>query len=337
MQKYSIFVGIDLSKKWFDAALCIQGKLKQMPHRRFAHSQAGYRSLLKWVSGQVQKSQAQGRWVFCMEHTGVYSLPLCGFLKSQGQAYVLENPLRIRRSLGLRRGKSDKADAKAIAEYGWRFQHELPNRRPLPSELLLRVQALLSLRFRLVRYRQGLQTASTELREFAPHSVSQAVCEHSAIVADTAKHCIRAIMKQICQSFKEDKQLDELYQLIQSVIGVGPVVAAYLIVHTNGFTAFRAARPFACHIGIAPFDQESGSSLQLPPAVSQIANHRLKVLLSNSAVVAAKYDPQIKAFFARQLKKGREDGWIYNAIKNKIVHRVFAVAKRKTPFVKLEH
>jgi len=56
-----------------------------------------------------------------------------------------------------------------------------------------------------------------------------------------------------------------------------------------------------------------------------------------AAVTAINHDPQIRAFFKRSLERGKEEPWIYNAIKTKLVKRVFAVVKRGTPYVKLDN
>lgn len=335
MQKYGIFIGIDISKEWFDAALCTEGNVKQMPHCRFDNKPAGFKALQEWVNARTGSQQRQHKQLFCMEHTGMYSLKLAQHLQEQGLDFVQDNPLRIKRSLGLRRGKSDKADSKAIAEYAWRFQDKLPKARPLPSALLLQVQALLSCRKRMVRYRQGLNMAQQELQTIAP-AIGQAIGQPSQTASATLGEQIDLLEKHVVQLLKSDEHLNRLYELVCSVIGVGPVIAANLIVHTNAFSAFEKSRQFACHIGTAPFDNKSGTSLDAPARVSQMANHALKTLLSTAAVVAVQHDPQIRAYYLRQIEAGKKPGWIYNAVKNKILHRIFTVVKRGQPYVKLQ-
>jgi len=336
MQKYSIFIGIDLSKRWFDVALYFKGQPGKMPHQRFIQSKEGYASFINWIKTALVQANVEGQWLCCMEHTGVYSLSLCHYLDQQAIAYVLENALRIKRSSGLRRGKSDKTDAMAIAEYAYRYQAQLSQVRPLPKEGLLKLQALLSLRSRLIKYRKGLAVASQELNGFIQIHISLSIAGYTQQVLQTIDATTKEVMNQIRQLIKQDSDLETKYQLLLSIIGIGPVIAAHLLVYTNGFTAFDKGRAFACYIGVAPFKQQSGTSLQGPDRISQIANHQLKALLSNAAMVAVRYDPQLKAFFHRQKQNGKEPGWIYNAIKNKIVHRVFAVIRRQTPYVKLD-
>ena len=77
--------------------------------------------------------------------------------------------------------------------------------------------------------------------------------------------------------------------------------------------------------------------LLLTSKVSPVANRAMKALLSSAATVAVQWDPQLKAFFKKQVKRNKEAGWIYNCVKNKLVHRIFTVVKRGTPYVKLEY
>jgi transposase len=336
MQKYVLFIGIDISKKWFDVAIYEQNNLKGMPHCRFDQNSTGYKALMKWVSDYAEKHKLKGQYLFCMEHTGMYALSLCQFLDEQKQTYVLENPLWIKRSLGLRRGKSDKADSKAIAEFIWRNQDRVGKARALPNELLLKVQALLSLRQRLVRYHHGLRMAQGELTACIKAEISQLVATQTEQMTKVMTKVERDILKQIKTLICSDEHLKKVYELACSVCGIGEIIASFLLVYTNGFTAFDSAKQFSSYIGIVPFDDDSGTSQNHVPEVSKIANKKMKVLLTTAAVTATQHDPQIKAYFQRQLDKGKEEGWIYNAIKNKIVHRVFKVVKRGTPYVKLD-
>ena len=225
----------------------------------------------------------------------------------------------------------------AIAEYAFRFSDELKKRRALPNRLLLKVQALLSLRARLVKYQQGLLVASKELSTCVDAEISQLVQVPSEQVTKAMKTSIKEVMKQIQLLVKSEESIQKIYALASSVCGIGPVIATYLLVYTNGFEAFQTSRQFASYIGIAPFDWQTGTSLNRAPEVSPIANKKMKTLLTNAAVTAIQHDPQIKAFFLRQLERGKEKGWIYNAIKNKLLHRVFKVVKRGTPYVKFDH
>src|SRR5690606_22440003 len=80
MKKYLLFIGIDISKKWIDLAASFDGKEKQMHHKRFTNDVKGFDAMLKWLS-QLFNVDLQSGALFCMEHTGVYTIPLCAYLE----------------------------------------------------------------------------------------------------------------------------------------------------------------------------------------------------------------------------------------------------------------
>lgn len=335
MQKYCIFIGIDLSKRWFNAALYWAQLEARQIQAKFNNNPDGFKQFLAWVTKQVAKHQLEGSWYVCMEHTGIYGLALAQFLEKRQIKTVMECPLRISMSLGLRRGKTDSADAADIASYAQRHYRKI-KARALPSPVLLQVQALLSLRRRLMRYRQGMNMGAKEPVGFLPRSISDSVQDFTLPITSLMKKQIKVVDKQIKQLICQDEQLENLYALVTSVVGIGPLIGAYLLVYTNGFTAFRKARQFNCYIGTAPFPYQSGSSIKRPDKVSHLANHRMKALISTAATVAVCHDPQLKAFFEKHQANGKDDGWIYNTVKNKIIYRVFAVVKRGTAYVVMD-
>jgi transposase len=87
---------------------------------------------------------------------------------------------------------------------------------------------------------------------------------------------------------------------------------------------------------VAPFKYSSGKSVKGKTKVSHIANKKLKSLLSIAAVSAKRYDPEIKEYYERKLKEGKNKMCVLNAVRCKVISRVFAVINRKTPFVNIQ-
>ncbi len=54
------------------------------------------------------------------------------------------------------------------------------------------------------------------------------------------------------------------------------------------------------------------------------------------ALNAIKYDSELKEYYERKVKEGKNKMSVINIIKNKMVGRVFAVVKRGTPYVELK-
>ena len=159
---------------------------------------------------------------------------------------------------------------------------------------------------------------------------------------DSSNHLIKELTQQIKsveelikKELQKEEEIAKTYQNIISIKGVGLIVAATMITATNNFKAFKTWRQFACYTGIAPFEHQSGISIKGKTRVSSLGHKQIKALLSRSAATALQYDPEMKAYFQRRLKMGKSKMSTLNVIRNKIVSRIFAVAKRNTPYVDL--
>jgi len=338
MQKYVLFIGIDISKKWIDVCLSLDGNKKQMPHCQFDNTPEGFKVMLqfirKWLKEQ-SKIIKRSQWLFCMEHTGVYTFLLTKFLQRKKLIFVLVNPLHLKYSLGIRRGKNDKADAADITRFAFLYQQELKP-SSLPSDNLLIIKNLLSLRGRLVKSQKGLTTASNEIKKFVSPQLSHDVVKYSKQNLKQIQKTISQLEQRIIQIIRKDDELHRLYQLVTSVKGVGIIIGASLLVYTAGFTAFKSSRQFATYIGLAPFARQSGTSLITPGRVSYLAHKKLKGDISCGAAVATQHDQQLKNYYQRKIEEGKNKFAVQNAIRNKFIHRIFAVVKRGTPYVELD-
>ncbi len=146
---------------------------------------------------------------------------------------------------------------------------------------------------------------------------------------------IKGVEKHINELLQKDQQVKVTYDLITGIKGIGPLTAAYLIVCTHNFTRFESWRKFACYAGIAPFEHRSGTSIRGRNKVSHMANKQVKMLLFLSANNAVRGDKELKDYYIRRINEGKSKMSTLNIIKNKLVARVFAVAKRQTEFVDL--
>lgn len=334
MQKYVLFIGIDISKNWIDVCLTLDGRKKSMTHFRVDNNDQGFKQMLRLIGNSKEFRKEKSEWIFLMEHTGVYSMPLCNFLEQRNLSYCMLNPLELKYSMGIKRGKSDEVDAADIAHYAYKNREEL-SPTVLPSAKLLKIKSLLSLRSRLVKCRHGLHVAAKELAAFTSKEVHGEVFSISKANIKSINKDIAKVEKQISATIASDDELQRLYDLATSVIGVGIVIASAMLVYTNGFTAFKTARQFCVYTGLVPFGKKSGSSVDVPARVSHLAHKKLKGYISNGASVATMYDKQLKAYNERRLAEGKNQFVVQNAIRAKFVNIIFAVVKRGTPYVAL--
>jgi len=323
------FVGIDISKDNFDVCWCSQEDPERFVHRKFANSAAGCKQLLIWLR---KHKVVLNQCFFAMEHTGWYTLELCCFLQDQELTFALYSPLHLKRSLGLARGKNDRVDAQRIAHYAFLHRHELMPTQ-LPSASLLKLKNLFAFRERLVKNQTSLKQTIQDLKDTAHLVDNKFIIKQSEKQLKLIKQQIEQTEKQIEAAIKEDDQLQNSLRLLCSIPGIGLITAVALILATNNFTAFDDSRKFASYCGVAPFEHTSGTSIRGKTKTSHLANKRIKALLSNGAATAIQFDEELKNYYQRKLKEGKPKMVIINAVRAKLINRVFATINRGTEYV----
>jgi hypothetical protein len=86
---------------------------------------------------------------------------------------------------------------------------------------------------------------------------------------------------------------------------------------------------------MAPFEKQSGSSLKSKARVSHYANKKMKSLLNLPTSSAIQADKEMKAYYRRRIEEGKSKMSTLNIVRNKLLHRVFAVVNRGTPYVEI--
>ncbi len=255
------------------------------------------------VAWALDKSgSAKDQVLFVFEHTGLYTHRLIQYLDRNGLLFHVVPGLEIKRSLGIARGKDDKADAKQIALYGYRIREEVKPYR-MPSEPLAKLKRLMSMRRKLVAQRAGhITTLGEQQRVLEKETVLFRVQRKVINVLDAQ---ITAIEKEMDGIIGQDPELQNLYRLLTGIKGIGGVTARFLIVYTVGFPAFATWRKFASYCGIAPFPNRSGTSIRGRTKVSHLANKEGKTLLNLCAASAIQCSPEMKAYYQRRVEQGK--------------------------------
>lgn len=138
---------------------------------------------------------------------------------------------------------------------------------------------------------------------------------------------IKQVDKEIEHIIKCDENLNRLSKLITSIDGVGMVTCAAVLVKTNIFLDITDAKKFAWTAGIAPFEHASGKSIRGKTRVSHRAHKDVKTLLHMCAVGSISREGELKDFYLRKVAQGKNKMLVLNAVRNKIVHRIFAVVR----------
>lgn len=331
MNKFKHFLGIDVSKEYFDAVVIFDGKKDKPIHSQFTNDIKGIKSLVKWLN--VQEASYENTLI-CVEHTGMYGKLLIKYLISFKFNLWVEMSLKIIRSIGVQRGKNDKLDAERIANYAMKNVEEAQVFNA-PRKEIDKIRNLLSLREKLVETQTHLKRNAKELKLF-DKEVSKL---SETLQKNTLKGIeldLKNIEKQLDTIIKEDDNLSRIFRLTTSVIGVGKVTALFLICFTNEFTMYSTPRQLACYTGVVPFEYTSGKSVRAKPKVHYMANKKLKKQLHMCALSAITSDPELKYYFERKVGEGKSKMLVINNIRNKIVHRICACIRENKVFEKRE-
>ncbi len=323
------FVGIDISKTYFDAALVKVEDPSQIIHQQFSQKQEGFLKMIHWL--EQQGVRADTDTLFCMEYTGLYNTGLVNYLVQKKAKLWVEMPLRIKKAGGFERGSDDKTASIKIAWYALRYNDQMKLWQPVDSSIE-KIKNLIAQRDRIINAITQLSVPINELKECGCIIEAKTMEKLQKPALNALQKTKAAIEELIIKIVQADEQINKKVQQVKSIKGIGPVTAVAMLVYTKGFSSFTNAKELACYCGIVPFKKISGSSIRFKPSVSPYANKKLKKLLHLCALSAIKNDVELKAYFERKVAEGKNKMCVINAVRNKLVHRVFAVIRDNRSF-----
>jgi transposase len=176
---------------------------------------------------------------------------------------------------------------------------------------------------------------SKEVERFCDNQAAKVLSKENRTIISFLKKRIEHFDKLIEQIITEEPLMNSQFKLITSIPGIGLQIAANIIAYTQAFHLFDCPRKFACYSGVAPFPYQSGSSIKGRTRVSHLANKKMKSILSLGALQAIRNDAEMRHYYQRKVEQGKNKMLVLNAVRNKLLQRIFAVIKRETPYVKL--
>lgn len=317
-----LFMGCDIAQDSF--SYCLRNTTEIILEGKVDNNT---KSIERWLSALKRTHKLDpSAMIFCLEHTGVYGMILMRTLHLRSLIVCVEGAANIKLSLGLQRGKNDRVDAHRIAEYAMRYTDRLKQWTP-KREALAHLQLLMGMRSRLIKARNVLSSHTEEVGKFLGKP-------EYMILKKGTQESLRAIQAEIKKAdariedlIKSDENLNRLSTLVTSVDNIGIVTCAAILVRTNEFQDIKEAKKFACTAGLAPFEHSSGKSVRGKTRVSHRAHKELKTLLHMCAIGAISRRGELQDFYYRKVGQGKNKMVVLNAVRNKLVHRVFAVVR----------
>lgn len=326
MQKFTHFIGVDLSKSTFDVALIEHEAL--VDQWVYPNDSKGIKAFLSMLR---KRGMDKDQVLICLEHCGVYMEKLCQASIEAGLFVWALNPLIAKNaSLELNRQKTDQKDARGLAELA---QLYWPKAEPyqLQNEAFQSLSSLFLLRKQLVKQRQQCYNClATNAQKATPCQSTQEV--HQEII-DMLSKKIKALEMQMLKQIKEDPRLKQIYTILLSIPTIGKISAIQLICLTEGFTKFASHKKIAAYIGTAPFEFSSGSSVKRKTSLSPKSNKALKTNLTMGAI--SQIHPK-RVFYQYYMfmkeQKNKHHLWIINSIRNTVLKLAFELVKKNQEF-----
>lgn len=323
LQNFKHFVGCDVSKNTLDFALFEPGK----DYRLFQHIQVsndldGFRQMRSWLRGlKVKISDV----AFGLEHTGVYSNAFTEWCHKKNSTFVMLHPMDVKNACSRGRNKTDKVDAQFIADYVYLMRERLEPSKP-ESALTKKLRQLYNERALTVKSRTMFKVQAKTLSDRA--SVKR--IEKTIDILTTQ---IKAIESDISALVNSDETVKKNYALLTSIPGIGLVNAIQTIIATDNFTRFQTARQYAKFACVSPMAIQSGISVRGGNHVSKAGHNEIKTVLTEGARSAIIHDSALRDYYNRKRAEGKSHGCVMNAVKFKLICRMFAVILRQQPYV----
>lgn len=311
MKTIKQYVGVDISKDYFDVALPEEN---HYAHFQFPNNLKGFKDLFKLLSASSAA---------VMEASGSYYLQLAFYLVKKGIPVSVVNPLVIRRFCQMRmvRAKTDKKDAQMIAEYG---KTEQPAVWEPPKAYVLELKQMQAVANQLKKQHSALQRQK-EAFKCSP-IISPVALRSIEVLLQTNSNEQQQLEKQMQQLIQEHH--GKMYQTIQTIPSIGKKTALLLIAISNGFTKFKTAKQFCSYIGVCPRIYESGKSVKGKAKITKMGAGGIRTILYLCSWSAIKCNKACKELYERLVEKGKPKMVALIAVVNKLVRQAFAIATK---------
>jgi transposase len=301
------WLGIDVSKANFDAALQVPGGFARS---KFPRSVDGARKCLDWAHQALPGTP----FACVMEATGAYSKPLaCWLMKVQPDLQVaITQPFRVRhftQALG-QRNKTDALDAVVLARFGSVFMPRIFHPMPVAYE---RLRALERERDALVR-----SATAMENRGEVPSEDQLAQKVRMRMLRHTRK-AVEELDAAILQLVHTEETLAQDARRLQTIPGIGPVLAATIMGELGDLRAFEHSKQLAHFVGVAPVVRTSGTSVEAKPHMSKRGNNRVRRMLYLGAMAAIRTEGPFQETYQRLLAEGKAPMSALGAIMRKLI------------------
>jgi transposase len=280
-------VGIDVSKMTLDVAIGSRGAIEQVPNT--ADGQAALAARLRRL-GKTQRPE-----LVVVEATGGLEQGVVSALEEIGLAVAVVNPRQARdfaRCLN-RLAKTDRIDARMLAEYGEKIN---PEPRPRPDAATREAQGLVARRRQLVE----MVTMEKNRLHRAPPATQPSIRRHLEYLAEE----LAAIERALADKLATNPVWQATYHRLLTAKGIGAITATLLVFDLPELGTLDR-KEIAALVGVAPFNRDSGTQRGKRFCSGGRASVRAGLYMATRAAIRS--NPPIRTLYARLVAAGKLD------------------------------
>lgn len=304
-----VYVGIDVAKNSFEVA--VTGEVQTLS---MSNEEAGHAELCQLLIPLAPR-------LVLLEATGGYEQNLALALAAAGLRVSVINPRQARdfaRCMG-RLAKTDRIDAQALRGFAALLDAQGHEPRALADEQQRELTAL------VVRRRQLVAMLVAERQRLGvahPKAKPSILNIMDAIAAQL--HDVDAQLKVHIQAHHAD-----LAKLLTSVKGVGPTTASTLLAQLPELGKLNC-KQITSLVGLAPMNRDSGTLRGQRHIFGGRSDVRRVLYLA--ALVGTRFNPVLKAFYAKLLAAGKPKKVALVACMHKLLIILNAIARTNSPW-----
>ena len=356
-----VSVGIDVSKNKHDCFIVSSEGEVLADVFTIPNNMDGFDALLEKIRACTTP---QDKIKVGLEATGHYSYNILGFLLDNGLATYVLNPLRTnlyRKSLSLRKTKTDRVDARTIAamllsDVGLkpytntayhneelksltRYRFDKVKERAKLKSSISRLVCILFPELEKLVSSLHLATVYALLEEFpGSKQIAKAhLTRLKTLLGNASKgRLIRELDAEIAEIEAEiETMMDKIQSPITTIPGMGSRMAAMILAEIGDFSRFESPDKLLAYAGMSPSTYQSGQLKNCYPHMEKRGSRYLRYALYNAAKYVCHWDPTFAAYLAKKRDEGKHYNVALSHATKKLVRLLFALERSRQPYCSL--
>lgn len=326
-------VAADIGKDKFYACYKVQYDYEKVVikgTKSFENNYLGMQAFYKWC--KIRNKTPEVKPIFIMEATGVYYEELAYFLhgKKETVSVQLAQKLKYYAKSNNLKTKTDKVDAKMIAEFGIEKSLTGTDIWTPPSKNFKLIRDLTREHASLKKAQASAKSQLHALNH--AHKMNKEVIKMKNQQISFLKKQIISVEKKIKKIVTKDKGLYSKIKKIETIQGIGFMTVIKVLTEVNGFLLFKSIRQLVSYAGLDVIESSSGNN-KGKTKISKKGNARIRSALYMPALTAIQHNKTLKTFYERvnEERTIKQQGVV--AVMRKLLILIYTLWKKDEEYI----